>query len=454
MKKFALLSCALMLSSCLTTGGDKVAPPASPDNWHIEAATKYKTVKPELLKGWWEKFNDPMLNKLVELGLNDSPDILIAQARIAEARGLRRTSKSFLFPQISGSASAGREDTGQSTIDFPDNTFDAGFDASYELDVFGVNRHNLRAANEDIFSAEAQYHSTALALVAEITRNYIEYRAAQHQVRIAKKNLASQENTLQLIDDMHRLGAAPKLDVERTKNLVNSTRASIPEFQRQADGARLRMTVLVGQLPKELGETLNKDAGIPDANIAPVLLQPAEVLALRPDVKAAAHNLAAKTELTSSAEADIFPTFTLSGFYGILDNALLGSVTPWNIVLGSAVSLIDFGRIEGRIDAAEARQKQAFEEYRKTVLQAVSEVETALSDYAHINEQRLSLQKAYDSASAALEMSQELYKEGEIAFLDVLDSQRTVNDAEAQLVSAEAAQAASLVRLSKALGVY
>ncbi|MEC9234822.1 MAG: efflux transporter outer membrane subunit, partial [Pseudomonadota bacterium] len=423
-------------------------------NWRSDAAAPVERVNASSLKSWWQKFEDPALNELVTQAMSSSPDRLIAEARIAEARGLRRSARGSLLPQISASGSGGREDTGLYDNLYPDNFYDAGFDASFELDVFGKNRNNFSASDNQLHAAEEQYRDVTLSLIAEISRNYIEYRAAQHQLRIAQKNLATQEKTLTLIEDMFRLGAAPKLDVERANNLVNTTRASLPEYQRQADNARLALTVLVGALPQDLEPVLAEAAEIPATNIAPVLIAPAEVLSRRPDVQAASYLLAANTDLTQAAAADIFPSFTLRGFYGVADNALASAINPWNIALGAAVSLLDFGRIEGRVDAAKAREKQSFEQYRKTVLSAVSEVETALTDYIHINGQHQSLEQAYDSASKAFDLSQNLYKEGEIAFLDVLDSQRTVNNAESAMITAKASEAVALTRLYKALGVY
>ena len=454
MKKILLALSVFTLSGCVLSDISYNSLLGQPENWNTESAETIAAVENSNLKLWWTRFNDPVLDKLIDRALKDSPDRLIAEARIAEARGLRRTAKSALFPQIGVSGQVGREDTGSDADDYPDNFYEAGFDASYEVDIFGRNRKNLSAASEQILEAQEQYHGVSLSLIAEVTRNYIDYRAAENQLRIAHKNLDSQEKTLELIDELHRLGSSPKLDVERTNNLVNTTRASIPEFQRQANNARLRLSVLVGVLPEALPEDLDQSADIPGADVQPVLMAPAQVLAARPDVRAAGHFLSANTALADAATADIFPTFTISGFYGIADNALAGSISPWSVALGAAVSLLDFGRIEGRIDAAKAREQQAYQMYRKTILEAVSEVETALNDYAHINEQRISLKLAYDSADSALYLSQTLFKEGEIAFLDVLDAQRTANDAEAALVRAKAAQAESLTRLYKSLGVY
>ena len=450
-KKYLILSSSLVLSACFA-GGLDANQPTPPTGWTAKNGHLVQVANVESLRGWWTRFNDTALNALVEQALESSPERLIAEAKIAEARGLRQSIRSSLLPQIGASASAGREDTGASA--YPDSFYDAKFDASFEIDIFGKNRKNFSASDSSLQAAQARYHDVSLTLIAEVVRTYIDFRAAQNQTYIADKNLQSQEKTLKLINDLYSLGEAPKLDVERAENLVNTTRASLPEFKRQTENARLRLSVLTGVMPETVLPLLTGHAVIPGATAQPALMAPAQVLAYRPDVRAAAADLAANTALAESTTAEIFPSFNISGFYGIADNAVLNSVNPWSVALNTAVSLLDFGRIAGRIDAARAREKQAFEQYRKTVLEAVSEVETALNDYAHINEQRISLQKAHLNAARALELSQTLYKEGEVSFLDVLDAQRSANNAESATVTANAAQAESLVRVFKSLGVY
>jgi len=452
MKKILLMTTCLTLSGCFSTTHYNTAQLQTPEQWSIGAAQAVPSVEKENLHQWWQGFDDATLNDLIVLSLEQSPDRLIAESKIAEVRGIRRTSRSSLFPQIGVSGSAKREDAGAGR--YPDTFYDAGFDASYEVDIFGRNRNNAAAADDDFNAIKEQYHDVTLTLIAEVARSYIDYRAAQNQVQIAEKNLESQEKTLSLVRNLNEAGTAPKLDVERTSTLVNNTRASIPEYKRLEENARLGLSVLTGEFPENLKPILESAMAIPGANVQPVLMSSANIISLRPDIRAAAYNLSAATNLSQAAVADFFPSFTISGLYGVTETALLGGTNIWSLAAGAAVSLLDFGRIEGQVDAADAREKQAFEQYRKTVLQAVVEVETALNDYAQITSRKVSLQQAYDSADKALDFSQTLYKEGEISLLDVLDAQRSANAAESSLVTANANQAESLVRLYKSLGVY
>lgn len=453
MKKLVLsLSSTIVLSGCFA-GAQDFPKISLPDMWGQDGqhSQNVTAVEVQSLDNWWKKFGDPALNTLIELAMADSPDRKIAEARILEARGLKRTTRSALFPQIGASASGGRQDQVSSGTD---DFYDARFDASYELDIFGVNRKAVNAAEEQIQAREASYHDTTLTLIADVARTYINYRTAQKQSAIAQKNLMIQEKTLELIKVQFEYGEAPRLDVERAETIVNTTKASIPEFERVAENAKLQLTVLTGKLPEELAPVLKDPADIPAHSATAVLMAPAKVLALRPDIRAASKTLAASTSLAESVTATLFPSFSISGFYGISESALTSATSVWSIALGAAVAVLDFGRIEGQIDAARAVESQAYHAYRKTVLAAVVEVETALNDTAKINEQRVSLQSAYDNARQAFELSETLYKEGEISFLDVLDAQRTVNDAEASLIAAEGVQAESVIRLYKSLGVY
>lgn len=439
----------LSLSACYTTGWNFSEAP-QPTNWiYTDKALNY--VETQNLRQWWHKFDDQALDKIIDITLETSPDRNIAEARIMEARGLRKTARSSLLPNIGASAETSRQDTGFSGTD---NFYDARFDASYELDLFGVNRNNSKASKKYLESLEATYHDVSISLISEIIRSYIDMKAFEKQASIARKNLEIQQKTLNLIQQQKDLGEAPQLDVERSENLVNTTRASIPEFQRLADNARLQLSALSGLLPSKINEFVTENPDIPAAEAQPVLMAPSEILGIRPDIRAASKNLESYTAAADSVTGTIFPSVTLSGFFGVTESAFASSTTIWGVVLGGAVNLLDFGKIEGQIDTARAQEKRAYEEYRKTVINAVVEVEKALTDYGHIEQQRLSLQKAFDNAEHALTLSESLYKEGETSFIDLLDAQRTLNEADSALITAESAHAKSIVRLYKALGVY
>lgn len=451
MKYILLATTSLILSGCIFTSPEHEKVPA-PAAW-TAPSPETLLVNPESLHGWWKNFNDPALDQLVDHALRGSPDRKIAEARVLEARGLRKASRSSLFPQVGISANGGRGSTAASNFE-TGNFYEVGFDASYELDLFGRNRNTTNAADANVNARAAEYENVSLTLVAEVARNYIELRAAQKQVLIAQKNLEAQQKTLDLVRQQKELGEAPQLDLERSEGLVNTTRSAIPEFQRQADNARLRLSVLTGEMPEVMAPLLLTSPSAVIADIKPVLLSPAQIIAQRPDVRAAQYDLEAQTSLTKAEIANVFPTITLGGLFGVADNVLVDPTKVWSASLNAAVSLLDFGRISGGIDAAKARETQSFENWRKTVLQAVTDVETALTDYSHVNERLQTLKQASNNAENSFNLSQQLYREGEVSFLDVLDAQRTLNNANAEVVSAEAAHSQSLIALYKSLGVY
>lgn len=446
MKSPIIIVTAILLTGCVTS--QKLPEPTQSQQWEGSG----KNTTSNKLSKWWTSFNDPILNDLIELALKDNPEQRIAQARVEEARGLRRSARSSLFPRLGARTQFGVEREGASRD--TDTLYDAGFDASYELDLFGKNRRTVDAAEAQLEALQAEFQNVEITLISEVSRTYIEYRAAQKQLTIANNNLETQQKTLALIQRQRELGESPQLDVERSENLVNTTKASIPEFERLAENARLRLAVLTGQLPDQVDPALLEIREIPGANIQPLLLAPTEVLSIRPDIRASSALLQANTALAEAAIADLYPSISLSSFFGVAENVLINQTTVWSVVVSGAVDLIDFGRIEGGIDAARARERQAFEQLRLTVLEAVAEVEIVLVDYARISEQRAELKKAYNNAHKAFELSEDLYREGEVSFLDVLDAQRTLNDSDAALVTAEASQAQSIVRLYKSLGVY
>ncbi len=445
--------CAL-LTGCETANLDfeKLALPTA---WQQPSTESVEYVEPAVLNKWWTRFDEPRLNDLVETALADSPDRNIAAARILEARGLERTSRSFLFPSLDASATYGRQDTGFGGADSIDNFYDAGFDASYELDLFGRNRNNARASLFNLFQRQAEYQDVSLSLAAEVTRTFIEHKRALKRLLISNRNVQSQQRTVDLITQLYDLGEAPRLDVSRAENLLNTTRAQIPEAERLAENARLRLAVLTGQMPEDVILDTYEDARYEiSADAVPLLMVPADVIANRPDVQASALALEQATSLSRAEIAGLFPQLSLSAFYGISDGAFVSSSNVWSVAINAAVNLIDFGRVEGRIDAARAREVQAFEQHRKTVLQAVADVESALVNYAKHSEREALLYAAYTNARESADITDLLYREGESALIDVLDVQRQLNSADLALTGAAADKAESLIALYKSLGVY
>lgn len=449
MKSIILLGgIAVLLTGCVTRS------PA--DNGYIDVPSDWATkradaAKVQDLQDWWMHFDDPTLDRLVERGLENSPQKNIAEARILEARGLQKYGRSALFPSIDASADKGR---GKGLFGGATDFYDVGFDAAFELDLFGKNRSAAAAGDALVDVAEAEYYDVSLSLVADISRAYIDYRAGQWQAQIAQDNVNLQAQALGIAKKLYEFGEITQVDLLKAEVQVETTRATVSTYEQQAENARLRLTVLTGDLPAKVVRGMEQVTLVPLPDVRPALRAPSEVLARRPDVRAAKANLQRQTKLADAAFADLFPTLSLNGFFGISDGVLVSSQAIWEIAANAAVSLIDFGKVEGQIDAAKAVEKQAFEAYRLATLKAIAEVETALGDYGHIGKQQIALQEAYRNADKAFQLSKMLYGEGEIPFVDLLEAQQQKNAAEAGMVNARAAKAESLIRIYKSLGVY
>lgn len=454
MKPIILSLIVLVLSSgCANTSAQRKLDATTvqkPQDWFT--STGEITDQASSLTSWWTHFNDPTLNSLVQLTLKQSPDLLNAQAKLKEVQALYGVQKAALFPQLNLSATAQREkDLTQNHT----NSHQSGLEASWDIDLFGRNRFRTASAKNNIISTEYNVHSTALSLIAATCQSYIDYRAFYKQQVIAQNNLSIQQQTLDLVKQRFSLGESPQLDVERSENLVHTTASLIPEFQRQADFAFFRLSVLTGQLPEQLALMLKATSTtIPHAHVHPLLDTPANILEQRPDVQQAKYLLLSQTKLTQSAWSDIFPSFTLGGFFGLAETSLLPSETVWSGTLKAALSLLNFGRIRSQIKASQARELQAFEFFRKITLEAIADVETSLSNVISLQHKQSSLDRAHQHAQEALKLSQKLYSEGEISFLNILDAQRSVNEADSTYISAQADHAKATVKLFASLGVY
>ena len=449
-KLFPLL--IALLSSCSVKEIDQ-HPPKTPENWSADHANTVKTAAVGDLKEWWKQFHDENLNWLIQQTLEQSPDIRQAAARIDEARGLEKTSFAGLFPNITGIADGGRS---RSLFLTPvnSNTHDASFDASYEIDLFGKNREASNGANFNTQAVTKDYDWIKLSMAAEVARNYISMRAAEKQILLAEKNLESEKSTLTLVERQRKAGGSSEFDVERTALQVNQSAARIADYKRQKEIYAFTLVTLTGLTADQIKTHLTPAQDIPGIDLTAIADTPASVIANRPDIAAANLRFSQATSLKKSQAAAIFPTISISSMYGISKTAIVDSSTVWSLGGNAAVNLLDFGRIEGQIDAASAREGEAYETWRKAILQGIQDVESALTNVFRIQEQRISLKRAKTNAGKAVMLAQVRYKAGDESLLDVLDAQRQLIDADSALIDAENSYVTSVIALYKALGQY
>lgn len=455
----SLLSFSL-LSGCAMVGPDHRPPQtATPTAWFQLGAGNTMVHAGEVgdLTRWWRIFDDPVLSGLVDEALAASPDVRSAQARLREARARRSVAAAALYPEVGASLDARRsrssEETGSGATR---NVFSAGLDASWELDVFGGRRHGLEAAEAELAASAASLDDTRVTLAAEVALNYFELRALETRLDIARANLASQAETLQLTEWRAKAGLVSSQDVEQARANLENTRAQIPVLERNHAEAGHRLAILVGQAPGSLNARLAKAGGLPTLPAKVAVGIPADTLRQRPDVRAAERRLAAATARVGEAEAARYPGFALSGSIGLeaLTFGALGSGSAGTYSLLAAVSapLFNAGRLAAQVEIQDAAREQALIDYQRTVLTALGEVENALVALKRSRERETALADALAAARNAALLAKNRYSAGLIDFQSVLDSERSVLAIEDNLAGTRADGVAALVRLYKALG--
>jgi NodT family efflux transporter outer membrane factor (OMF) lipoprotein len=448
------------LAGCAAVGPNYVAPDTqTPATWQGAAAAQVAVTysKPVDLARWWRQLNDPSLNRLINQAVQNSLDLRTAQAQLREARARRALSGADRFPTLTAGTSTNvSKDRAETGAGHTRRLYSAGFDASWEPDVFGGVRRSEQAAQADLESTEANLQATRVSLVAEVALNYVEWRAFQERLRIAEANVATQAETLQLTQWRAQAGLTSALDVEQARSNLAQTRAQIPNLDTGRVEAERRLDLLLGQAPGTLTAPLAAVAGVPAVPAIITIGIPADTIRQRPDVRAAERRLAAETARIGVAEAARYPSFSLSGSLSLEAlslGALTGSDALARGLVGSlAAPIFDAGRIRQQIEIQNAVQEQAFIAYQSTVLTALSEVENTLTALANTQQRQRDLNEAVRAARLAAQLARQRYSSGLIDFQTVLDSERTVLNLEDNAKSSQADHVAALIQLYKALG--
>ena len=466
---FAVSTWTLCTLGACTVGPDYVAPKTSLPTRYSEQPPVTVATAPKLAAlpdTWWRNFGDPVLNQLIDEALQASPDLAAAQARVREARALRGVAGAALYPEVDAGAAYSRTH-GSANVPtgvppgglgpgLDGNLWQAGFDASWEIDVFGGTRRGIEAADAAWQAVVAEGGDVTLTLVAEITRNYVELRGAQRRLAVARDNLATQRDALALTRSQFDAGLASRLDVLRSQALVADTEAVVPELTADSRATIYRIGALIGHQPETLLAELDTPGTIP-APIADVPIGlPSELLLRRPDIRAAERRLAAANARIGVVKADLYPHFYLTGAAGVeslqASTFLVAPSRYLSIGPGIRWLIFDAGKVRFGVEAQQARTDEAAASYQRTVLGALRDVETALASYgqSHIRRERLAEEAASDRD--AVTVATRLYRQGLEDFLSVLDAERSLYAAEDKLAQTERDSDLSLVALYKSLG--
>jgi len=385
-------------------------------------------------------------------------DIKIAMARIDQARAERRGTRAELFPTVNVKAGAQRNDNPMPGLapGIRYNIFELGFDALWEIDLFGRQQRRLEAVSADLEGATEQYHQSLVTLTAELARSYVDYRSIQNQLRITRSNLESQQHTLALTERLNAEGVGTRHDVIRARAQTETTEAQIPALEGRLVAALRQLEVLVGRQPGTLDAELNSAEAVPAAPGIEILTTPAETIRHRPDLRVAERRLAAATAMQGAAIAELYPKISLSAFVGLRNTDMESLFKSAAFSYGTAANLLqpllNFGRIRAGIDLADAQQKEAYLAFEKAVLEALRETETTLTRYLKEESRRQTLARAVADLRESVRLSQLRYHEGVISFLDVLESQRALYVDEINLARSEAEASTDLIAVYKALG--
>lgn len=450
---FLAAASALALAAC-ATGPDYAPAPVPP----AAAGPFLGTADPRLVTTaaaeghWWRLYEDPVLDRLVAEALAANTDIRVAAARLARARASLHEVRGQREPQVGVGSSAqyGRGEVGGGS----DLQLGAGLDVAYEVDLFGRVSRNIEAARGDVAAAAADADAVRVAIAAETARAYADAASAAERIAVAERIVALLDRSLELTERRRQVGLGTRLDTSRIAGLRDQRRAEVPVLAAQRQAALFRLATLTGRPPAELPPeagvrraTLRLDRPIPVGDGA-------ALLARRPDIRAAERRLAAATARIGVATADLYPRITLGGSVGAAGGGL-GSLfsNPIAWLIGPLINWsANRTAARARVAGAEADTQAALAAFDGTILVALEETETALSNYARSLERRAALQGARDQAEAAARITRARQREGQIDSLELLDAERTLADAAAALAEADARIAEAQVDLFRALG--
>jgi NodT family efflux transporter outer membrane factor (OMF) lipoprotein len=452
---------ALMaLAGCAAVGPNYSRPEIkAPADWHtpLQDGLTVTPVTPGALAEWWMSLKDPALSGLIERAVKQNLDLAEARARVREARARRGVSEAGLFPTLDGTGSATKSRSSENSGSGSESKlFAAGFDAGWELDVFGGVRRAVEAADADLSASREDLHGVLVSLVAETALNYIEARTFQTRLAVAEANIKTQEESYELTRSRFDAGLSDELAVHQARYNLENSRSQLPTLRTGLEAAKNRLAVLLGLEPGALHPELAERRAIPVIPATLAVGVPAEALRQRPDVRQAERRLAARSARVGVATADLYPKFRLSGSIGLqsisVDNLPEYGSRTWQIGPSVSWNLFDAGAVRRNIEVQSALQEQALVQYEASILSALEEVENALVAYGEEQLRRASLASATEAARNATRMAKDRYKAGLVDFSSVLDSQRSLLSFEDNLAQSDGVVTANLVRLYKALG--
>lgn len=457
---------ALALAAC-TVGPEYAGPPKSASQAPAFVRSGDAPVAPQApVARWWEALGDAQLDALVDKALAANPNAQVAEARLRQARAALGLEKANLAPSANAMAvyaharlpgvdlsGEGNGDNGTTNL----NLYNLGFDASWEIDLFGGQRRTIEAARAQMEAAQANLADTQVSLTAEVAQAYINLRDRQQRLALGRAAIAKQEQGLGLARQRLDRGTMSDLDVTRLDSDLEKSRADLKVLETERDAYLDELATLVGEQPGALDATLGAQAPLPLPPATVAIGDPAALLQRRPDIRAAERTLAADTAKIGAAEAARFPRLSFMGLIGIGGTSLdsLSRLDDFAAIAAPQLSwnFLDFGRNKARVGQAEAVRDEAEAQYRGSILAALRDAEGALARYRDRRATVASLARAKQLADKAAGLSDQRYKAGTATLIDLLDVQRQQITADQNLSVAQAGLTSDFIALQKALGL-
>lgn len=458
---FRILPLVFLLSPLRIFAQKNIGPDISvPEKWQIDSIYLTNDI---VYNGWWHMFNDPTLDSLMTIALNNNYNLQSVANTLEKSYLALQKSKGALYPTVGIDAQYNLSESSLNYYDIPSSDanrtndyFNAGINASWELDVFGKVRDNVKANRSSYLATQASYQEAIMNLCEQVATVYFNLRSYQQQLIVAKQNIESEKNILDITIARYESGLGTQLDVSQAKSVYYNTLATIPRLDAYMTQCINQLAVLLGTYPSKLMDSFNDASELPSIRHIVNVGIPAEVIRRRPDVRQAEYQIESQAALIGVAKADYYPKFSLNGSFGFLSHDIdkffdsesrMFTFTPtitWNLFSGL--------QTRKNVKIAEIELLENIDNYNNVVLNAIQEVETEMSNYANALKTIEMGQQVVEQGNKTLELSIDLYKRGLGTFTNVLDAQRTVLSDQNYLVNAWNSALLALVRLYTALG--
>lgn len=471
LRRYVPLWCLAFSASGCLLGPNHVAPPVELPERYEGDRTQARLPAPDVeLAVWWKQLHDPGLDALIERGLKQNLDLAQATARLRQARAERIIAGAPLLPAVGVTASGRRSGSeGRSRVSTasdgtvlnsgsagPRDLFEAGFDAAWELDIFGGTRREIEAANAAVDAAQAGLHDVEVSLVSEIAVNWIHTRSLQEQERLLHANRDIAEHTAEILERRFGAGFVGAADLALARAEAASIEAQLPAIRSQIDAQRFALNTLLGEPAEHPRPELEAGATFQPQLSAPPDDSPSALLQRRPDIRQAEAELHRATAEVGVAAADLFPRFSLSAFFGAQGSRVSAldswRNTLWNFGGSAAQTLFAGGRLVAAKRVAEALRAEQLASYENTVLRALQEVETNYRSYQAARERIPAVERSLQEFRRAFDAASALSSSGATEYLTLLSAQRAVLNSERELLQAQTDGVTSLIALYKSLG--